>query len=134
MSCVSRQAPGLRKGSRPIGLNGYKPTLSMIRADGQLQRRSVGTLAWLTAPSPACRRVSRGKASTGRGFAKNRKSKCCREKYRGFRDVIERRSQALGLDRARTVSPRFIWRRSAEGCGSSIYHQEDCPPGPDGFP
>ena len=41
MSCVSRQAPGLRRVSRPISLNGYKPTLSMIRADGQLQRRSA---------------------------------------------------------------------------------------------
>ena len=41
MSCVSRQAPGLRRVSRPIGLNGYTPTLSMIRADEQLQRRSV---------------------------------------------------------------------------------------------
>lgn len=41
MSCVSRQAPGPRRVSRPIGLNGYKPTLSMIGVDGQLQRRSV---------------------------------------------------------------------------------------------
>lgn len=41
MSCVSRQAPSLRRVSRPIGLDGYKPTLSMIRADGQLQHRSA---------------------------------------------------------------------------------------------
>lgn len=39
MSCVSRQAPGLRRVSRPTSLNGYKRALSMIRADGQLQRR-----------------------------------------------------------------------------------------------
>ena len=37
----SHQALGLRRVSRPIDLNGYKPTLSMIRADGQFQRRPV---------------------------------------------------------------------------------------------
>ena len=37
----SHQALGLRRVSRPIDLNGYKPTLSMIRADGHFQRRPV---------------------------------------------------------------------------------------------
>lgn len=41
MSCVSRQAPSLRRVSRPNSLNGYKPTLSMMRADGQLQHRCM---------------------------------------------------------------------------------------------